>query len=277
MGGFISGISVFCFAASYAVSLMLEVSRLLFRSGVRGAIMIGFAVAGLLAHTLFLAHRAYLAYAAHQPPLASSFDWFLMAAWFLSVGYLYLTLHHPKTAIGVFVLPVVLLLIAAAAFLADDAVFSQDQAGLIWGRVHGVFFLAGTIAALAGLLGGLMYLVQAGRLKKKRLSMQGLRLPSLEWLERFNHWSVIVTVFALVIGIGLGVAQNLLMKRLVWTDPVVLTALVVLAWLVVVAVFNLAYKPSRQGRKLAYLAVTTGLSVAMYLAVILLGPTGHGV
>ena len=47
-----------CFALGYAVALALEVSRLLFRSGVRGAIMMGFAGAGLLAHTVFLVNQA---------------------------------------------------------------------------------------------------------------------------------------------------------------------------------------------------------------------------
>lgn len=276
MGGFISGISVFCFAASYGVSLALEVSRLLFRSGVRGAIMVGFAVAGLFAHTLFLGQRAYSAYSDQLPALASSYDWFLMAAWFLSAGYLYLTLHHPKTAIGVFVLPVVLLLIVAAVFFADDTGFSQAQQRVALARVHGVFLLGGTIAALGGLLGGLMYLLQSVRLKKKRLAIPGLKLPSLERLERWNHWAVIVTVFAFGIGIGLGVAQNVLLKRLVWTDPVVLTGIGILTWLATVAVFNLAYKPARQGRKLAYLAVATGTSVAVYL-IVFLGPTGHNI
>ena len=49
MTAFVSGISVTCFAASYAVAWALEASRLFFRSGVRGVVMIGFAVAGLLA------------------------------------------------------------------------------------------------------------------------------------------------------------------------------------------------------------------------------------
>ena len=47
-----SGISVTCFAASYLVAWLLELSRLFFRSGIRGAVMVGFASAGLLAHTL---------------------------------------------------------------------------------------------------------------------------------------------------------------------------------------------------------------------------------
>ena len=55
---FLSGISIVCFAASYAVALGCEASRLLFRSGVRGMVMVGFAAAGLIAHTLFLLWRA---------------------------------------------------------------------------------------------------------------------------------------------------------------------------------------------------------------------------
>ena len=54
MGEFVAGISVVCFAASYLVALACEGSRLLFRSGIRGAAMVAFAAAGLVAHTLFL-------------------------------------------------------------------------------------------------------------------------------------------------------------------------------------------------------------------------------
>jgi hypothetical protein len=38
MAAFLSGISIVCFAASYAVALACEASRLAFRSGVRGAL-----------------------------------------------------------------------------------------------------------------------------------------------------------------------------------------------------------------------------------------------
>jgi hypothetical protein len=274
MGGFISGISVFCFAASYGVSLALEISRLLFRSGVRGAVMIGFAAAGLLAHTLFLAYRASTS---SDLPLSSAFDWYLMAAWILSAAYLYLTLLHPRTAIGVFVLPVVLALIGVAEFLADPQPFAQSRDSALFGMVHGGLFLAGTVMTAAGFLGGLMYLVQAARLKRKRPAIRGLRLPSLELLERVNHWALIASVLSVGTAIGLGIVHNLLTLRLEWTDPVVVCSLAVLAWLCTVAVFHLLYKPARQGRKLAYLTITTGFGLAAYLAVVLLVPTGHGV
>ena len=65
----LSGVSTICFAGSYAVALLLEVSRLVFRSRVRGLAMIGFAGAGLVAHTAFLYYRAV---SEPSAPLASS-------------------------------------------------------------------------------------------------------------------------------------------------------------------------------------------------------------
>ncbi len=47
-------LTVLCFAPSYAVTLLLEITRLFFRSGIRGALMLGFAGLGLVLHTLFL-------------------------------------------------------------------------------------------------------------------------------------------------------------------------------------------------------------------------------
>ena len=79
-----SRIQVTRFAASYAVALGREVTRLLFRSGVRGAIMRGFSGAGLLAHAVFLYHRAFHA---TGTPLSSVQDLDLVAAWALAASY----------------------------------------------------------------------------------------------------------------------------------------------------------------------------------------------
>src|SRR4030042_325751 len=105
----LSGVSILCFAASYCVALVLEISRLLFRSGVRGAVMLAFAGAGLVAHSAYLYYRAVNTAGS---PLSSEHDWYLVAAWVLVVVYLYLVYYHPQNAFGVFLLPLVLGLIA---------------------------------------------------------------------------------------------------------------------------------------------------------------------
>lgn len=274
----LSGISIFCFAASYAVALLLEASRLMFRSGIRGAVMLGFGAAGFFAHTLYLGYRA----ATGAAPLSSEFDWYLVAAWALAAVYLYLTVYFPRTAIGLFVLPLVLALIGAANFLASQTPFARSRASQAWGLLHGTFLLAGTVAVLVGFVAGAMHLLQSYRLKHKLRPAQGLQLPTLERLERVNARAIWISALLLGIGFLSGVVLNLINRSrqvedaLPWTDPVVWSSALLLGWFVVAAVFSVLYKPARQGRKVAYLTVASFLFLALSLGIQLLARTQHG-
>jgi ABC-type uncharacterized transport system permease subunit len=274
----LAGISITCFAASYLVALLLEVSRLFFRSGVRRAVTVGFVGAGLVAHTLYLAYRAATA---TGTPLSSEFDWYLVAAWCLAVVYLYLTLEHPQTAFGLFVLPLVLGLIGMAHFFSDPTPYAQTQAAKVWGTIHGAFLLLGTVAVAVGFAGGLMGLVQAYRLKRKLPPLQGLRLPSLEWLERTNIRATAFSVVMLAIGFFSGIVLNLVHHRLKveelpWNDPIIWGSGLLLAWLVVAALFTVCYKPARQGRKVAYLTVASFVFLVLSIGIRVFLPTSHG-
>src|SRR5271165_5607543 len=112
----LSHVQIFCFLASYTVALALEVSRLWFRSTIRGVVLLGFVVAGWIAHTAFLYNSAVTAIAAAQSPLSSNRDWLLLAAWILVMVYFYLACYHPTTHFGVFLMPLVLCLIVAARY-----------------------------------------------------------------------------------------------------------------------------------------------------------------
>jgi ABC-type uncharacterized transport system permease subunit len=274
----LSGITIFCFAASYTVALLLEASRLVFRSGVRGALLLGFGGAGLLAHSLFLMHRAVRAGAA---PLSSEYDWYLVAAWVLAVVYLYLTLQHPRTAVGLFVLPLVLVLIGCTRF-ADQTAFGRTSASQSWGMVHGAFLLLGAVAVLVGFVAGVMHLVQSYRLKHKLQPSQGFQLPSLEHLERTNSRAIRISALMLLIGFLSGVVLNAVnhgqseTDYVPWSDPVIWSTGLLMAWLLAAAVFSLVYKPARQGRKVAYLTVASFGFLVLALGVQLLSPTRHG-
>src|SRR6186997_2487468 len=101
-------ITIVCFAASYGVALLLEVSRLFFRLPVRLVVMLGFGVAGLIAHTLFLWNHAQ---SGSGVPFSSFHIWFLLAAWLLALAYVGLAAARPQSSIGIFMLPVLLALI----------------------------------------------------------------------------------------------------------------------------------------------------------------------
>lgn len=271
----LSGISITCFVASYAVALALEASRLWFRSGARGAAMIGFAGAGIVAHTLYLGYRAATTSAA---PLSSGFDWFLVAAWIMAVAYIYLTLAHRENAFGLFMLPLVLLLVGVGALFADRRPASETEAVQAWGLIHGVFLLGGIAAVAIGFAAGLMCLVQSYRLKRKLAPTPRFRLPSLEWLERAAQRATLISVALLATGFLSGIVLNLVNHRwpggeIPWTDPIIWSSGLLLAWVVAAAVFTAVYKPARQGRKAAYLTVGSFLFLVLFIGIQLLYPS----
>jgi ABC-type transport system involved in cytochrome c biogenesis permease subunit len=270
----IAGISVICFAASYGVAWALEVSRLFFQSAARRVVLLIFAAAGFLAQSLYLVHRAYQS---AQSPLSSWYDWYLVAAWVLAALYLYLMLWQPRNPIGIFALPCVLALVGLATWSATKDPFPVAEAARAWGLAHGVFLLLGAVAVLVGLMFGLMYLLHAWRLKHKRTNNEGLRLPSLEWLQRMNERAIVASVFLLTLGFLAGIVSNRVNHALVpWTDPVVWSSSLLVGWMILAAAFQTFYKPARTGRKVAYLAVFSAVFLLLMLAVLKLSETAHG-
>ncbi|MHB1033933.1 MAG: cytochrome c biogenesis protein CcsA [Pirellulales bacterium] len=273
----LTGVTILCFTASYAVALALEISRLFFRSGVRGAVMLGFAGAGLFAHTVYLYNEAVKSAAM---PLCCPRDWFFVAAWVLAATYLYLTYYHPHTSIGLFLLPLVLVLIGVGYHLAATSPFPQTRAAMVWGMIHGALLLLGSVAVMVGFVAGLMYLVQTNRLKRKLPPKQGLRLPSLEWLRRVNSRAIVVSMLLVGAGLLAGSILNAVNRggqtqSLAWSDPLVVTSAILFGWLVVANVSSLLYKPAREGRKVAYLTVISFFFLVLALAVGLLVNTEH--
>lgn len=273
----LSGITTTCFGSSYAVCLILEVSRLFFRMPVRLPVIFGFAIAGLFAHTAFLTLRVqqHLG-AAGVTPLSSWFDFCMVAAWLLAAAYLVVSLRRPRTVVGIFLLPPVLGLIGIGLLWQDAAVFRPEAALSIWRWIHGLALTGGTATVTLGFATGLMYLVQAARLKRKLPPSPRFQLPSLEWLQRCNREALIASTCLLFVGLISGVILNLSQPStgrpsIAWTDPVALSSGVLFLWLVAVVLFEWFYKPARQGNKVAYLTVASFVFLGLALYFVLFG------
>jgi ABC-type uncharacterized transport system permease subunit len=274
----LSRVGIICFAASYAIVLAMEISRLLFRSGIRGAIMIAWAAAGLFAHTVYLYYRAANTTGV---PLSSWRDWYLVAAWALMVVYLYMLFFHPRTSIGIFLLPLVLGLIVVGVLGAGVKPFAREPASMIWGAIHGASLAAAAVSMLVGLAAGVMYISQMRRLKQKRPVGQGLRLPSLEWLEQVNYRAIIIALIMLGIGVLGGMILNSIEHRagearIAWSDPLIVSTLIMFVWLLAAVIVSIVYKPARQGRKVVYLTLISFVFLVAALAVGLFLNTQHG-
>lgn len=254
-------ITVFCFLASYALALALEGVRLLGRSTINRLVMIAFATAGLVAHTWYLWIRSQ---ETHLPPLlASSHDWLLVLAWLAVVLYLVITLADRTLAAGVFLLPPVLLLIAAAYFVSDQpqalstagAEAARELSKRGWAMLHASLLVIGIAGVLIGFVLSMMYLVQHRLLRRQQTMGRGLTLPSLERLARLNWWAVILSVPLLTLGMLTGVVLGLYAgdetATFTFGDPVVLISGV--AWLVMVVLFVWMLSTHRPaGRQVAW-------------------------
>jgi ABC-type uncharacterized transport system permease subunit len=271
----LDGVNMFCFTASYAVALALEIVGLWYSPRWRRLAAVFAAVAGLIAHTWYLAQRA-----GQSPwaPLSSQHDWYLAAAWTIALVYVGFAIYRPRAPMGLFLLPITLGLIAAAYFASTEPI-ATFQAPRVWGLLHGVFLMLGTVAVLLGFVAGVMYLVQSYRLKHKLPTGERFHLPSLEWLERLNARSLAAAAAMVGLGFVTGVLMRMAQRDgggLPWTDPVVISTSGMLSWLVAAEAFRIAYPAARRGRKVAYLTLAGFVFLLITLAAFMSADSMHG-
>lgn len=256
-------VTVFCFLASYVVTAALEATRLWGRFTISRIVMKLFALAGMVAHTWYLYNRSGQT---DLPPLLSStHDWLLVLAWLAVLLYLFLTTFDPDLAVGIFLMPVVLALIASAYFVGDapnqlvrSTLALEQDARRGWAMLHASLLVLGMAAGLAALVLGMMYLVQHRRLKQKQTLTEGMTLPSLARIARLNWWAVMISVPLLTLGMAVGVGLGIWSKRgttpLSFGDPVIVAYGV--AWMILFAFFVWLLTTGRpQERQIASLTI----------------------
>jgi ABC-type transport system involved in cytochrome c biogenesis permease subunit len=246
------GITRLCFGASYAVALGLECTQLARPTRALRGLALGFGVAGLFAHSVFLAVQ--------RPTIQSQYGSLLFLAWVLAVFYLYGAVHHRRQAWAVFVLPLVLGLVVLAGYFAPDPdtvppPWTERLADLkgerFWGALHGVLILLAAVGVSVGFLASVMYLVQARRLRAKIAPTAGMKLLSLERLEEMNRRAVNVAFPLLTVGLLVGI---ILMTQhagaaTAWTTGKVIGTAGL--WLAFVVLLVLRYGVRSRGRHLA--------------------------
>lgn len=274
---FLSGISVTCFVTSYLIALVLELTRTWFEIPVRRIVILGFTLVGLVLQLAYLILRAQPDGTTEAGLMATWYDWSLLLSWGLAACYLFFLLRRPETTVGSFLLPPVLALIALAIYVQDSPPFSREEATGIWRNVHAMAMLLGSLAVLLGFLAGVMYLVQSSRLKQKRAGRGRVRLPTLEGLQHLNRRCLYFSTIALACGLFSGVLMNLNRWGSVgWTERGVIFSGILLLWLVAATLFEIFYRPSRRGRKVAYLTFASFVFLVLAFAAVLTSPHGRG-
>jgi ABC-type transport system involved in cytochrome c biogenesis permease subunit len=267
MGPLLERITVLCFGASYGVALALELLQQLHPRPLLRGLSLSFGVAGLIAHTIFVAVQ--------HLPLGSPLGSLLFLAWILAVFYLYGSVHHRRLAWGLFVLPLVLGLVLLAALFAPEADLGEGSSvwallsfrgERFWGLVHGALVLLAAVGVCVGFVASVMYLVQVRRLRKKVLPGQGMKLLSLERLEAMNRRAITLAFPLLTAGLLVGAGLMLYGHDALgdWSSPKILSALGL--WLVFAILLYLRFGVHARGRQVALLTIVAFALLLVTLA-----------
>ena len=274
----LSGVGIVCFTASYSIAFILEFTRFYLKNAVRNALMIAFAAVGLVAHTAFLYYHQL---ALESGKIVNSVQgFFFLAAWGLVCLYLFLACFHPKIPFGLFLLPLVLILIAGGTHWAKNIPFSTESVGQVWRMVHGLSLLLATLSVLLGFVCGLMYFVQQHRLKHKRLSTANWNLPTLEWSYTACRHGIGFSTMMLAIGIFSGLLLNQILRNhggptILITDPLVGGTLMLFMFVVAFFAALAAYRPPRENQHVAALTILCFLFLVSILVYALVGGNAH--
>jgi ABC-type transport system involved in cytochrome c biogenesis permease subunit len=266
-------ITIFCFAASYAASLAVDVARLALGHRWLRWISLGCAGAGLLAHTLFVF--------GHPLPLQTAFGSLIFLAWILAVFSIYGTVHHSRMAWGLFVLPLVLGLLGLAQLFHEGAPRPEDAWSVLpihgqhfWAIFHGTLMLLAAVGISVAFVASAMYLVQSHRLKSKLAPGQGLKLWSLERLETMQRRGIVLAFPLLTAGLLVAAAQMLSMPESTQAldNPKVIST--VALWVVFGILLYLRYGARAGGKQIA--VWTIAAFSLMLLALVAVHPFAQG-
>lgn len=254
-----SDVNMFWFLTSYLVAFGLEMARVVRRVSIPRFVILVAGVAGLIAHTFYLFAQGSKT---GMPPLLSSTrDWILVLAWLVIVSYLTLTVLSRKLPVGVFLLPVVLILIGAAFFVSDvpkGQAEARDVAINNWTMLHAALLVFGITGVVVGFVLSMMYVVQHRRLKHHQPMVNNLALPNLQRLARLNRYAVVISIPLLTLGMLCGVVTGLWPREgpnpISFVDPVVLTSSVVWLVMIVFLVWLLATKRPA-GKQVAWITI----------------------
>jgi len=246
--------------ASYLVAFGLELARFLRKKNrfIRPLIFL-FSFAGLVAQTAYIFNRAQ---ETQLPPLlSSSHDWLIVFSWLLVSILLFINLIDEQLSIGLFLFPLVLVLVISSYFVDNVTNALVEPAIRSWALLHASLLVLGGVGIGLCFVVSAMYLVQHRRLKQKQNFSEGFHLPSLAKLSRLNRWALMISAPLLTVGMGIGIGLGVYVRKgaqsISFYDPVIIVYEIVWAAMMISVIFILRTKQLNQ-KHIAQLTIWTG-------------------
>jgi HemX protein len=207
------------------------------------------------------------------PPLVGFGPAAATLAMALVVGLFLVSRTTDRSSAGLLVLPLVLVFLAASAWVGPVPAQPASELRGPWLVAHVVSVLTGYASLLLGSVAAAMYWFQFRALKQKEFGNVFRYFPSLESLDRMNRIGLAVGLVVLAIGLLAGWSLTLTFGRgLALGDPDVGFGL--LTWAVYAAALGVRWYSGGFGPRAACVSVVAFLASAIgFFALRSLGPT----
>jgi cytochrome c-type biogenesis protein CcsB len=247
-------VEIICFwlaFLSYATALVFFVYYFFTRRESQNRIGVAFAVAGFVLQMAAIALRDSRT---GHAPVVGTYESLLTISWAMMVVYLLLEWRTHIKALGLYVMPLVLVFlgIAWAGYSAPAALQPALESDLVIIHVIVIFTAVAAFVVAGG--SAVIYLIEERQLKGHHGGRVLGRLPSLQALDRLTDHAIMFGLPFLTMGIIAGVIRAESFKVEAWYgDPLVLLAIG--TWLVYAALLALRHFAGWRGRRTAYLAI----------------------
>jgi ABC-type transport system involved in cytochrome c biogenesis permease subunit len=215
-------------------------------------------IGGVLAHTFVIGMQTM---EAGHIPIAGATSAISTFVWLLALSYLYTEMTTDERSMGVFILPLIVLLQTIPALrpsIEDPAPVLRSPLFAV--HVSSLLFAYASFALAAVI--GITYVLQFKEIKAKHLGFLYSRLPSLQVLDSMNQRAIVIGWIFLTVGIVVGVvwaaqarayaAGDPRVQAMSLQDPKIFAAL--LSWVVYSFELFAARRIGWGGRRAAYLS-----------------------
>lgn len=216
------------------------------------------ALAGFVPHNISMATRWIII---GHPPVMRSYENSMLSAWFvLALFFLIRRWQRSIAVVGVFLMPVVLLMIGRGVMGGPylEPMSPPFKSNWLWLHVFFAWSAYGAFCVATGL--GVIYLLKEGAENRGSVADFYKRLPELNVLNDLILRTIIFGFISLTVEIGAGAlwAYNLWGRYWGW-DPIETWSLI--TWLLYGIVIHLGVTLGWNGRRMAWLAILSLISV----------------
>ncbi len=201
----------------YGVTLWHYISFFKNKTAAKATLSRRWVIISVAVHSLYL---AVLTTRLGHIPVSDTFTLLTACAWFFVVVYLIIELRLKEVTMGVFFLPIILLLqVVSNLFINFDKTLSPVLLELFF-EVHVAFMISAYAAFTISCIASIMYILLAREMQSKKLGIFFERLPSLQFIDNLSNHAVNIGLLLVMFGFALGYYMGLGVWEGTWAfDP----------------------------------------------------------